>query len=210
MVVAGFFSAMGDALRHMVAEWLRAIFVLPFANAEMLWVLIPVWAIWFFVEFFQEKHGTTMGGAVSNSVVLLWGSVDCARQTTHWLAQNPGMIGEAIVRYVLIGILFAYGALIVMLGVKGNLLVEKIGRIRTVMYLFIMLVPVFYGEIEFSLSYLLGAIMLFPLFYYLIELIDRNTPDFRAVILDARNGVEANVPRFLSTSYYYDLLRRKK
>ena len=66
--------------------WITTLFVLPFKHTQMLWLLIPIWATWFFAEFFQEKHGTSMGNAITNSVVVIWGSIDCTRQTVNMTA----------------------------------------------------------------------------------------------------------------------------
>ena len=66
--------------------WLSAFFSAPFRKPDMLWVLIPVWLGWLFAEFFQEKHKTSIGNAISNSIVVLWGAIDCVRQTVSFIA----------------------------------------------------------------------------------------------------------------------------
>jgi hypothetical protein len=169
-------------------DWISTIFVLPFKNLDMLWLLVPVWIAWFFAEFFQEKRGTSMGNAISNAVIILWGSIDCARQTTYWIARHSHTIIDSLFRYGLITLIFAYGSVIVWLGIKGNKLIQYIGRIREVTYIFVMFVPIFYGAIPFSWNHILGAILFFPLFYFIIEVFDRNTPNPKAISID--NGEE--------------------
>ena len=179
-----FFVTAGLYLWSLFVDWLRTIFIIPFQNADMLWLLVPVWLAWFFAEFFQEKQGTSMGNAISNAVVILWGSIDCARQTTYWVAKHPGSVIDAVLRYSLVALIFVYGAVIVWLGVRGNHLIRYIGRIRQVTYVFIMFVPIFYGAIPFSLNHIVGAVIYFPIFYFIVELLDRYTPDPKAITID--------------------------
>lgn len=166
----------------MFTLWLHTLFVLPFTNTQMLWLLVPIWVAWFFTEFFQEKEGTSLGNAMSNAVIILWGSIDCTRQTIALISTGV-LFGtwDLVGRFFLIVLLFVYGIVIVILGWQGNPIIKKIGRIREVTYVFAMFVPVFYNAIPFSLEHLLAAIVFFPVFYFGIELIDRDTPDPKAL-----------------------------
>jgi len=174
-------------------HWLRTIFVLPFQTTEMLWLLVPVWMAWFFAEFFQEKTGTSLGNAISNAVVILWGSVDCSRQTVALIAKHT-LVGfwNIFARFAMIFIIFIYGVIIVFFGIKGNKIIKYIGRIREITYVFAMFTPIFYGAIPLTWNHIISAIVFFPLFYFAIELIDRYTPDPKAITEDAKDvGVEA-------------------
>ncbi len=165
--------------------WLHTLFITPFQTTDMLWLLIPVWVAWFFAEFFQEKKGTSLGNAISNAVVVMWGSIDCTRQTIALISNNVlTSVWDLVGRFLLIAVLFTYGLIIVILGWKGNTIIKKIGRIREVTYIFAMFVPVFYNAIPFSWSHIFAAILFFPLFYYLIELIDYYLPNPTALNLD--------------------------
>ena len=82
------FVEIGLYLWGLFKLWIFALFVAPFKNLDMLWLLIPIWATWFFAEFFQEKQGTSMGNAITNAVVVVWGSVDCSRQTVRLISQG--------------------------------------------------------------------------------------------------------------------------
>jgi len=165
--------------------WITTIFIAPFKTADMLWLLVPVWAAWFFAEFFQEKHGTSMGNAITNAVVVIWGSVDCTRQTVKLI--GSGVLTstlEIMSRFAIIAAILAYGVVIVVLGLKGNKIIKYIGRVREVTYAFAMFVPVLYNEMPLTLNHLVGAVLFFPLFYFAIELIDRYTPNPKAVVED--------------------------
>lgn len=169
--------------------WIHTIFVVPFQTTDMLWLLVPVWLGWFFAEFFQEKTGTSLGNAISNAVIILWGSIDCTRQTVKLIAARA-LAGtwDIAARFFIIGLIFAYGAFILVLGWKGNKLIKRIGRVRIVTYVFAVFTPVFYGAIPFSLNHIIAALLFFPLFYFAIELIDRYTPDPKAISEDMKGS----------------------
>ncbi len=173
----------------LVKIWVHTIFITPFQTLNMLWILVPVWLAWFFAEFFQEKTGTSMGNAITNATVVVWASIDAARQTVSLMSADAvsGFFNIAA-RFFLILLLFAYGILIIILGVKGNRLIQYIGRIREVTYVFVTFVPVFYNAIPFSFKHILAAIVFFPVFYFAIELIDKVTPDPKAVQEDREDG----------------------
>ena len=169
--------------------WLTTIFVMPFQTMDMLWLLVPVWLGWFFAEFFQEKVGTSMGNAISNSVIILWGGIDCARQTVRLLNEGVIVFGwEVVVRFALILILFGYGVTIVILGLKGNKIIKYIGRVREVTYAFAIFTPIYYNAMPLTLSHIIAAVLFFPLFYFAIELIDRYTPNPKAIAEDLEEG----------------------
>ena len=182
--------------------WIHTIFVTPFQNTEMLWILVPVLLGWFFAEFFQEKAGTSMGNAITNSIIVIWGSIDCTRQTVKLISE--GILKntvDIIARFSIIAFILAYGITIIVLGWKGNPIIKFIGRVREVTYVFIMFVPIFYNAIPFSAKHIIAAVVFFPLGYFIIEFIDFITPDPKAVkgdregIGQSRNGRFGNAPQ---------------
>jgi hypothetical protein len=158
--------------------WLYAIFAVPFRNPEVLWILAPIWLSWFFTEFFQEKKGTSMGNATSNATLVLWGAVDWTRQSIALFSEKLlAGFWEISFRVALIAAIFSYGAVITVLGVRGNKVIKKIGRIREVTYFIVIYTPIFYGLIPLTFNYVIGSLIFFPLFYWGIELIDKITPN---------------------------------
>ena len=172
-------------LGKLFETWIETLFILPFRNWEMLWLLVPVWVAWFFAEFYQEKIGTSIGNAITNAVVVVWGSIDCSRQTVALIVNKTITSSfEIFLRFGLVAIIFIYGIIIVVLGIKARKLVKFIGRVRVVTYVFAMVVPIFYNAIPFSLEHLFAALLFFPVFYFLIEAIDKITPNPKAIIED--------------------------
>ncbi|MFH1063812.1 MAG: hypothetical protein V1729_01890 [Candidatus Woesearchaeota archaeon] len=183
------YMSIGMYFWDLFTTWLSTLFVAPFRHTDMLWLLIPIWISWFFAEFFQEKHGTSMGNAITNSVVVIWGSIDCARQTVRLI--TTGMLtstGSIIIRFLIITIILTYGVAIIVLGLKGNKVIKYIGRVREVTYAFAIFTPVFYNAVPLTLKHVIGALLFFPLFYFAIELIDRYTPNPKAVVEDMEEG----------------------
>jgi len=183
--MAGWLLAIGIYFWDLFKLWIHTIFVTPFTNLDMLWLLVPVWLGWFFAEFYQEKIGTSMGNAISNSVIIIWGSIDCARQTVRLMGAGTLTFGaDLIIRFILIALLMGYGVAIVILGIKGNKVIKYIGRIREVTYFFAIFAPIFYGALPLTLNHIIAGIVFFPLFYFAIELIDRYTPNPKAIVED--------------------------
>lgn len=183
------FVSIGLWLWDLFKLWLYTIFAAPFLNLSMLWVLIPVWLGWFFAEFFQEKIGTSMGNAISNATIVLWGSIDCTRQTLGLMSDGTiSAFWDVFARFVLISFIFSYGILIITLGLKGKKIIKSIGRVREVTYFFAIFVPILYGFIPLSWEHIVAAIIFFPLFYFAIELIDRFTPNPTAIVEDMQDA----------------------
>lgn len=172
---------------NLFSLWAQTLFILPFKNPDMLWILVPLWLSWFFGEFFQEKLGTSFGNAISNAVIVLWAGVDCIRQTIYLM--NGGDIHSLLwVRFLLCGLLILYGIIIIVYGTKTKDKVKRFGRIRDVTYAFAILVPVLYNAAPLTWEHFLSALIFFPIFYYTIQLIDLKTPTPKALQKDIVAG----------------------
>jgi hypothetical protein len=168
--------------------WITILFVTPYQHADMLWLLVPIWITWFFAEFFQEKQGTSMGNAITNSVVVIWGSIDCSRQTVRLISEGAiPSLTDIILRFLIISLILGYGVMIVVLGLRGNMIIKYIGRVREVTYAFAMFAPVFYNAVPLSINHVISAILFFPVFYFAIELLDRYTPNPKAMVEDMQS-----------------------
>jgi len=156
--------------------WL-GIFIAPLFNLEMLWIIIPVWLNWFFSEFFQEKKGTSLGNAITNGGIMVWVGVDWTRYMVRALSAE--LIKFDVItslKFLLALLISGIGIFIVAEGIKKKRFVHFIGRVRETTYLFVMISPIIYGTVPLSLNVVLAIIIFAPLFYYIIELIDRYTP----------------------------------
>ena len=161
----------------MLKEWFY-IFISPMENLEMLWIIVPIWINWFFAEFFQEKKGTSFGNAISNGAVPLYIGIDWARHLTRNLTAGDMAFNFGVgLRYLLCLLLLAYGLSIIIFGIKAKKFIKVYGRIRETTYVMLMFSPVVYGIIDLTWRYMLIVVLFFPLYYYIIELIDKITPD---------------------------------
>lgn len=163
--------------------WAQTLFILPFKNPNMLWILVPLWLSWFFGEFFQEKLGTSFGNAISNAVIVLWAGIDCVRQTLE-LMHNGEIVDLIAARFALCGVLIAYGILIIVYGTRTKEKVKRFGRIRDVTYAFAITVPVLYNAADLTWNHFLAALIFFPIFYYGIQLLDLKAPTPKALQRD--------------------------
>ncbi len=144
----------------------------PITHPELLWVLIPVYINWIIGDIYQEHKGTHIGNAISNGFVALWVGLDWGRQIT----QNFVLSSETPFKIAMIGFLIMYGLTVLIEGIRGKDVARYIGRVREVTYVIIFLTPIFYGIIPISLDTLISALVFFPIYYILIEILMRITP----------------------------------
>src|SRR3989338_2042537 len=164
-------------LLALLKVWLN-VFLVSFTNLSTLWIIVPIWLSWFFAEFFQEKQGTSFGNAISNGVIPFWVGIDWVRQVTAQLINAQINLGVLTIgKYFLSALVMAYGLTIIILGIKKKEIIKYLGRIREVTYVLVVFTPFIYGEIEPSFIYFLSALLFFPIFYGIIEIIDRLTPE---------------------------------
>jgi hypothetical protein len=174
-------STLAEYILTILQAWISLI-VAPIKDTNMLWVVIPIYLTWIFTEFFQEKKGTSLGNATSNSVVVLWAAIDWSRTSVNLFKDSLITIWNLIFKIFLSLVIICYGIIIVMEGMKGKSITMVIGRIRVVTYIVLMMTPLVYGTVNWSLTVIIAAVIIFPVFYYFVELIDKYTPDPKPII----------------------------
>ena len=181
MINIGFFDLISltfSSIWSLFLYWI-SIFSAPAKNPEMFWIIIPIWINWFFTEFFQEKYGTSFGNAVSNGAIAILASIDWLRYTHRLILEGiitSFTFGVFLKFFVSIGV-FGYGCFVIIAGIKTRKIVFFIGKIRWVTYILLMMTPVIYNVIRMNLYTLLVIILFFPLYYWVIEIFDRITPE---------------------------------
>ena len=182
---------------EMFVTWIN-IFIAPLEDPTMLWVLVPTYFNWVFTEFYQEKHGTSLGNAISNSLIPLWVGWDWSRTLYNGFAHRTIIFDFAsgIKVAIATGMIF-YGFNLLIQGIKLSEKVKFIGRIRVVTYVVLMMTPFFYGINHFTWASVSGIIVFFPVYYFIIEFFDRIIPDPRAFTADQKKDeVEEFEPNF--------------
>ena len=183
MIFISFFgvvSATFFALWHLFLHWL-SIFAAPVKEPEMFWIIIPIWFNWFFTEFFQEKKGTSFGNAISNGAIAILASIDWTRYMHRLIAD--GVITKltfgVFLKFFVAAAVFAYGVYVIIAGIKTRKIVFFIGKIRWVTYILIMFTPIVYNVIKMDFYTMMAVLVFFPLYYWVIEIFDRITPEPR-------------------------------
>lgn len=176
----GIISATFLALWNLFFHWL-SIFAAPIKEPEMFWIVIPIWFNWFFTEFFQEKKGTSFGNAISNGAIAILASIDWTRYMHRLIAD--GVITKftfgVFLKFFTAFVVFAYGVYVIAAGIKTKRIVFFIGKIRWVTYILVMFTPIVYDVIRMDFYTLMAILVFFPLYYSLIEIFDRITPEPR-------------------------------
>ncbi|MFH1173536.1 MAG: hypothetical protein V1725_00190 [archaeon] len=178
---------------HLILSWLN-LFIAPILNLELMWIIIPIWFSWFFAEFFQEKSGTSYGNAISNGVVPVFVGLDWTRYLVKLITAGELMWGwELAIKFFICFIIFAYGLSVIIYGIKARAFVHYFGRIREITYILLMITPLMYGVAELHGEFFLVIFLFFPIWYFVIEWIDKKIPDPLAVRKD-REDTESGQP----------------
>lgn len=165
-------------------DWLQ-LFIAPLKNLDMLWIIVPVWGVWLFSEFFQEKKGTSFGNAITNGAVMLFVGVDWVRYIIRQISSGNASLSSGSVTELVVSVaIILVSITIILLGIRGNRIVKLLGRARESMYLLLMFTPIVYGVVEFTFRNLLLIMAFFPVFYAVIELLDRVLPTPRTYELE--------------------------
>lgn len=165
------------------------LFKSPFTNLNLLWIIVPIWFAWFFAEFFQEKRKTSFGNAISNGVVPIWVAVDWTRfLVTNLTIENFNFEVDIIFKLGLCVFIFLYGIMVIFMGIDGDKSTKYFGKIRVISYFLLMFTPIIYGVAEFSGEIIISIGLFFPIFYYIIEVMDYYIPDPKAIVEDEDNN----------------------
>ena len=173
-----------DLLLEAFVSWLW-LFGAPLRDANILWIIVPIWVSWFFTEFFQEKRGTGFGNAITNGGVSLWVAIDWARHLTNGISRDeiaPGL--NLYIKFALCVFVLIYGIVVIIKGLKGKKFASIGGRIRVITYILVMFSPFIYDTAQINLMNIIAIFAFFPLFYFLLELIDKIVPDSKALEID--------------------------
>lgn len=177
---SGFLPVVGGAF----VDWLK-LFIAPAQKLDMLWIIVPIWGVWIFSEFYQEKRGTSFGNAISNGATMLFVGVDWTRYVIRQLSAGELAFGVGAAALLTVAaVVLIYGLLIIILGIKANKFVRLIGRVRETTYFMVIFSPVIYGVEVLSVRTAAIILAFFPVFYIIIEVIDRFMPTPRAFEAD--------------------------
>lgn len=166
-----------DYVWQLFVKWI-ALFSSPAHNFELLWIIIPIYLNWIFTEFYQEKKGTSLGNAISNGFVPMWVGIDWGK-TTYLMLQAKQILFNSlfVTKMIFSALMMLYGIAIIILGIRVKKVTHYLGKIRVVTYVSLMLTPIYYGVVRLDWNIIISILAFFPLFYFLIELIDRKLPN---------------------------------
>lgn len=176
--------------------WL-IIFIAPIKNPEMLWIIIPIWLNWFFAEFFQEKKGTSLGNAITNGSVLAWVGIDWIRYTLRIMSEGDVKFALwiTVMKIFLAVLVLGYGLFIIIEGIRMKSYIKVLGRVRETTYATVMFSAIVYSVADPTWRVFLAIILFSPLFYFLIELIDKYAPTPKSYEeREAGNRADAGMP----------------
>ena len=151
--------------------------VYPTFEPDILWIIIPVWLNFIITEIYQEREGTNFGNAIQNGLVAAFVGLDWMRSMTRAITAGTASSGAVFhIKFGLSFLVFAYGVFVVYSGIKGKRITTRIGRIRGVTYVLAVFTPAVYDLVPLTRNFFLCAILFYPIFHVLVNLIDRRFP----------------------------------
>ena len=170
-----------NIIRDAFFSWLW-LFGAPIKDANILWIIIPIYVSWFFTEFFQEKKGTGFGNAITNGAVCIWVAIDWFRHITNGL--TDGLIDTDYTLYVKYGFsafILIFGIIVIIKGLQRKKFAHFGGRIRVITYILVMFTPIIYETAEINVMNVVPIFVFSPIYYLLLELIVFIVPDSKAL-----------------------------
>lgn len=110
-----------------------------------------------------------MGNAITNGAVTLWVSIDWVRTL---VGSMKAFSWIAILKFGLPFLVFIYGLIVIVEGIRGKDFVTKFGRVRETTYIMLMFTPIIYGVQALNFLNLLAVVVFFPVFYFLMEFVN--------------------------------------
>ncbi len=180
LAILGFFG-------NQILQWLY-LFYIPFTELNIIWILVPIYLNWIVTEIWLEKRFTSYGNAISNGVIVLWVGIDWGRQITNTIVKGANYDLVLFIKMLLTLAILAYGIVIIIYGIKARRFIHYLGRVRVVTYFMLMFTPIMYGLVPADTWTFLRIFLFLPLFYFVIEIIDKITPDPRTYQEDEGSG----------------------
>jgi len=178
LITAHYFWLLADRWLQFTFMWVK--------NPELLWLLIPVWLNWLLTEYFQERKGTSYGNAISNGFVMFWVGLDSARTIVNEYAKKG--LAISLTHIVMVGIILAYGSLIMFEAIKGKKIAHLIGRIREVTYFTTASIGIIYNAIIVDIHSIIALLVFFPVFYIGMEIFLRLLPAPKEELIEEGEG----------------------
>lgn len=191
-------------LTQLLYPWL-AVFAAPFEHTDLLWITIPIILSWAVTELYQEKKGTSLGNAISNGVVVLWVGIDWLRQI---VSDYAGASAAFITKLCISASVLIFGGWIILHAMATHKKSLIFGRVRVITYVLLMLTPVMYGVVNMTWGLFFAMVLFAPVFYFVIEIVDRIIPDPQAVQKDNERSMNERTVNIQITKPVFDKMSK--
>ena len=167
-----------DFLTILNKSW--EILSVSFLNQELFFILLPIYANWILSEIFFEHRLEEFGTYFSNGFAMLWILMFYGK----YLALNFSLSVGWVSKLILFGFLCFIAAFLMVNALKGKKIVKYVGKTREVSFLIIFATPIFYGVLNFDLTYFIACIFLFLIIETILYLLHKLIPQFKGEKLD--------------------------
>jgi len=155
----------------MIPDRVFLMFKTPFIQPDLLWIIVPIYINWIINDIFTDKVPDFVN-FVSGGFTALWIGMTLGRDLTM-AATSDTLTTLSSLQGIVVIFLIVFGLVIVIEAARKKEIVKYIARTREITYLLLWLVPLFFNIIPANIDTLIAALIFFPIFYIIIEFIDR-------------------------------------
>ena len=138
-------------------------------EANLLWVLVPIFFAGIISDKYQEEFGTDLGNAISNGVMVLFTGFSWLQIISLRTNFPQNFI---VSQYIFSILIITYGFTIIASGFRKSEFATKYGRTRVLTFMLMFFTMMIYTPLMYNFVSIILFVLLFPFYYaFITELI---------------------------------------
>lgn len=156
--------------------------VIALNEANLLWILVPIFFVGIVTDKYQEEFGTDIGNAISNGAMVIFTGFSWLQIIEMRINYPENFI---LSQYLFTIFIIVYGFAIMVSGFKGGEFATKYGRTRVLTFMLMFFTMMIYTPLMYNFVSIILFVLLFPFYYAFITELVKVLPN-----LDETNPVK--------------------
>ena len=143
--------------------------VLALNEANLLWIVVPIFFVGIVTDKYQEEFGTDLGNAISNGAMVIFTGFTWLQIIEMRINYPENFI---LSQYLFTAFIIIYGFAIMVSGFRKSEFALKYGRTRVLTFMLMFFSMMIYTPLMYNFVSILLFVLLFPFYYaFITELI---------------------------------------
>lgn len=143
--------------------------ILALNEANMLWIIVPIFFVGIVTDKYQEEFGTDLGNAISNGAMVIFTGFSWLQIIEMRTNYPENFIFS---QYLFTAFIIIYGFAIMVSGFKKSEFATTYGRTRVLTFMLMFFTMMIYTPLMYNFVSILLFVLLFPFYYaFITELI---------------------------------------